>query len=25
MILRPASDKQAEISRYSFAVKNEDK
>ena len=25
MILRPASDKQAEISRYSFAVRNEEK
>lgn len=25
MILRPSSDKQTEISRYSFAVKNEDK
>jgi len=25
MVLRPASDKQAEISRYSFAVRNEDK
>lgn len=25
MILRPASDKQAEISRYSFAIRNEDK